>query len=232
MLRKKFREYPWDSGTSNDRELIAFMVFGHNTNLKLGSVTLHIQTEDRGEPHRLIDTMVYFHGRVLHRRTTPYADLLPLNEEREQALGVRVDEQHRTIIEEIRSGALKLEIPAEVRMPPQAQPATTPVEPPKLVLELSNAKSWLSGKQAKLQVMVKDQSGEAVPGVTVKVEFEGSDGGEVFAGQTDSQGLATIEFELPKISGADPAMVISAANGAAQGQLRFSLRAKPRMVTK
>jgi hypothetical protein len=208
------------------------MVFGHNTNLKLGSVTLHIQTEDRGEPHRLIDTMVYFHGRVLHRRTTPYADLLPLDEERERVLGVRVDEQHRTIIEEIRSGALKLEIPSEVRAAPQAKAAAAPVEPPKLVLELSNAKSWLSAKQAKLQILVKDQSGAAVSGAAVQVGFEGSEGGEVFTGHSDSQGVAAIEFELPKISGADPAMVISATSKAAHGQLRFSLRVKPRMVTK
>ena len=53
------------------------MVFGHNTNIKMGAVTFHVQTEDRGEYHGLIDTTVYFQGRVLHRRTNNYFDLLP-----------------------------------------------------------------------------------------------------------------------------------------------------------
>src|SRR5580692_3870982 len=87
------------------------MVFGHNTNLKLGSNTLHVQTEDRGATLALIDTTVYYQGRVLHRRTNNYHDLLPLDENTQQALKMRVDEQHRTVLEAIRSGELQLAIP-------------------------------------------------------------------------------------------------------------------------
>lgn len=87
------------------------MVFGHNTNIKLGGVTYHVQTEDRGVSHALIDTTVYFRGRVLHRRTNNYYDLLPLNEDTEQALKLRVDEQHRTVLEEMRDGSLQLGLP-------------------------------------------------------------------------------------------------------------------------
>jgi hypothetical protein len=62
------------------------MVFGHNSNLKLGNVTLHVQTEDRGVAHALLDTTVYYRGRVLHRRTNIYFDLLPLDDDRQTAL--------------------------------------------------------------------------------------------------------------------------------------------------
>jgi len=86
------------------------MVFGHNSNLKIGGLTLHVQTEDRGAANGLIDTAVYYRGRVLHRRTSNYFDLLPLDDDREQALKLRLDEQHRTVIEEIRSGALQLNV--------------------------------------------------------------------------------------------------------------------------
>jgi len=116
------------------------MVFGHNSNLKLGNVTFHVQTEDRGASHALLDTTVYYHGRVLHRRTNNYFDLLPLNEDREQALKLRLEEQHRTVMEEIRSGVLELPIPAE----PPAQATTSAsfhaVVPKPLQLELVNAK--------------------------------------------------------------------------------------------
>src|SRR3974390_295966 len=104
------------------------MVFGHNSNLKLGNVTFHVQTEDRGASHALLDTTVYYHGRVLHRRTNNYFDLLPLNEDREQALKLRLEEQHRMVMEEIRSGALELPVPADpppqTAIPPAAQTPT------------------------------------------------------------------------------------------------------------
>src|ERR1700739_3309099 len=159
------------------REHMHTMVFGHNTNLKIGNLTFHVQTEDRGASHALIDTTVYFHGRVLHRRTNNYFDLLPLTEDSQQALKLRLDEQHRTVIDEIRGGALQLAIPQvknnsrheeQAVVPPQPQS-----EPRKLLLELINAKSWLAGKHAKLQVSVREQNGDPVLGANIKVEIEG-----------------------------------------------------------
>ena len=208
------------------------MLFGHNTNLRLGNVTLHIQTEDRGESHALIDTTVYYRGRVLHRRTNNYFDLLPMNEDREQALRLRLDEQHRSIIEELRTGALQLPIPVEQH--DAAQPAIPEASsgPSKLNLQLSNASSWLSGKHAILRVSVRDDSGAAAVDAQVRVEFEGSEGQHVFQGQSDAQGDAVLEFELPRIVSVDAAMVISAETGNGKGHLKFALRPKPRVVTR
>ena len=209
------------------------MVFGHNSNLKVGNVTFHVQTEDRGAAHGLIDTTVYYRGRVLHRRTNNYFDLLPLNGDREGALRLRVDEQHRAVLEEIRSGSLQLAIPAEVAPTVQEKPEVHAASPSlKLVLELTNAKSWLAGKHAKLEVAVRDEHGGSVAGARVRVEFEGSAGGEALHGQTDSSGATVIEFELPRIVSPDAAIVISAEHGVARGHLRFALRVKPRAVTR
>jgi hypothetical protein len=214
------------------------MVFGHNTNLKIGNVTFHVQTEDRGEAHALIDTTVYFQGRVLHRRTNNYFDLLPLNEDNEQALKLRLDEQHRTVIEEIRSGALQLATPAPAKAsPPAERPAPSDPaqpqlasEPRKLLLELANAKSWLTGKHAKLQVSVREHNGNPVPGAEVRVEIEGSEKGSARLAQTGSEGQAQIEFEMPRIASPEAALVIHAEDRGVKGQLRFALRAKPRVV--
>jgi hypothetical protein len=209
------------------------MVFGHNTNLKVGNVTFHVQTEDRGEAHALIDTTVYFQGRVLHRRTNNYFDLLPLNEDNEQALKLRLDEQHRTVIEEIRSGALQLATPAPAKAsPPAEQPAQPQLasEPRKLLLELANARSWLTGKHAKLQVSVRAHNGTPVPGAEVSVEIEGSENGNARLAHTGPEGQAQIEFEMPRITSPEAALVIHAEVRGVKGQLRFALRAKPRLV--
>jgi hypothetical protein len=214
------------------------MVFGHNSNLKIGNLTFHVQTEDRGTSYALIDTTVYFHGRVLHRRTNNYFDLLPLTEDSQQALKLRVHEQHRTVIDEIRGGTLQLAIPptkdasrlegeAAPLRPTERQPQS---EPRRLLLELTNAKSWLAGKHAKLLVSVREQNGQPVLGANIKVEIEGSEHEFVQLGQTSPQGLVQIEFDMPRITGAEAALVIQGQDHGANGHLRFSLRAKPRVA--
>jgi len=150
------------------------MVFGHNSNLKLGNITFHIQTEDRGDAHALLDTTVYYHGRVLHRRTNNYFDLLPLNEDREQALKLRLEEQHRTVMQEIRSGALQLPIPSEPPLAPAtpvAAPAAAPGPPAALQLDLVNSRNWLLGKRAHLHIRLHNPGGDPVSDAAVTVQF-------------------------------------------------------------
>ena len=201
------------------------MIFGHNSNIKIGNVIFHVQTEDRGEPHSLIDTTVYYQGRVLHRRVNNYFDLLPMTEDSEQALRLRLEEQHRTVIEEIRSGQLQLAIPpASTAKHPELP------EPRKISVELTNAKSWLSGKHAKLLVTVREESGDPVPNAQVLAEIEGSEIPAISRAQTGSQGQALLEFDMPHISGPEPALAIHAEERGAKAHLRFALRAKPRVA--
>jgi len=231
------------------------MVFGHNTNIKLGAVTYHVQTEDRGESHALLDTTVYFRGRVLHRRTNNYYDLLPLNEDTQQALTLRLEEQHRTVLEEMRNGTLQLTLPPaaltqnDAPPPPreaapkpsanQAQPseeeapaaviAEAPAvarEPRKFLLELRNAKSWLSGKHAQLQVAVKEEDGSPVASARVIVEIEGAAERGLHDSVTGEAGTTEVQFEMPRITGSEPALVLRAETPYGSGQLRFALRAR------
>lgn len=218
------------------------MVFGHNSNVKMGTHTLHVQTEDRGANHAMIDTTVYYQGRVLHRRTNNYHDLLPLTEDSVQALKLRVDDQHHAVLEEIRSGALHLAIPTptaasahpgtEHGSESHAQTPESHAPPPQLrkwVLELLNARSWLSGKNATLNVAVHEEGGGPVPGADVSAEIEGSAGHPAYTARTGDNGEATISFEMPKLMGGEAALVIRTQNGPGEAHLRYVLRAKPRV---
>src|SRR5260370_40483380 len=130
------------------------MLFGHNSNVDVGMDVVHVQTEDRGTNHAFIDTTVHWKGRVLHRRTNNYLDLLPLDGEKENALKARLDNQHRAGIDEIQAGTLKLTFPAPPALPQKQVPLAPnarPAAPPVLKVELLNAKTWVSGKQATLQ---------------------------------------------------------------------------------
>src|ERR1700676_4119701 len=91
------------------------MVFGHNTNVTLEGTIFHVQTEDRGITTAIIDTTVHCRGRVLHRRTSKYLDLLPLDADRGHPLKIRLDDQHQTVLDELSCGVWKVEA---LPMPP------------------------------------------------------------------------------------------------------------------
>ncbi len=200
------------------------MLFGHNSNVKAGDTTYHVQTEDRGTTNALIDTTVYFHGRVLHRRTNNYFDLLPLNPDTEQALKLRLDEQHHTVVEEIRTGALHLSLPQDENDGARAAAPTSKV----LLLELINAKTWLTGKRALLQVAVRNRTNHPVQGAKVTARVDGAAEISEYSTETGPFGHAQLEFAMPRL-GAEPALVIEASHGNARGYLRFQLRTKPRV---
>lgn len=204
------------------------MLFGHNSNVLVGADTVHVQTEDRGATVAVIDTTVHWKGRVLHRRTSKYSDLLPLDERKTAVLKDKVDQQHRAVIEEIRSGALKLTMPVVVPKPsPAAASQTSSVaHGAVLKVELLNAKSWLSGKNATLQLMVRDADGHIANSAELKVHVEGSAAPAEFSATTGADGAATLQFEMPKLVAAEAALAIEASRNGAKGHLRFQLRAK------
>jgi hypothetical protein len=203
------------------------MLFGHNSNVKIGETVYHVQTEDRGTSHAVIDTMVYHNGRVLHRRANSYFDLLPLDAAREEKLKQRVSAQHHAILEELRSGTLKL---AQHATPPAPARPSADGAGESLNLELLNAKTWLSGRRATLQVLVSRKgTGAAVSGAGVTARIEGAAEPAQHSTATGLDGKAQLAFDMPRLAGAECALVIEASNGKAQARLHFQLRAKPKV---
>jgi len=211
------------------------MIFGHNTNVSVGAHKYHVQTEDAGASSALIDTTVYAGGRVLHRRTNNYLDLLPLNADSEKALKLRLDEQHRLVLEEIRSGVLHLPEPA----PPAPLAPTRPVsaqaavknaaQAESLFMEFLNAKTWLAGKRATLQLRVTDAKGHPVAGAKITASVSGAAEPATFFSESTATGEAHVAFDMPRLSDPNAALLIEAIRGAAKAQLRFQLRARQRV---
>jgi hypothetical protein len=209
------------------------MIFGHNTNVSVGAHKYHVQTEDAGTSSALIDTTVYAGGRVLHRRTNNYLDLLPLNADTEKALKLRLDEQHRQVLEEIRTGVLGL--------PPPTPPA--PPAPPKSVssqaaqkhqseslsIELLNPKTWLAGKRVTLQLRVTDAQGHPVAGAKITASVSGAAEPANFFTESAATGEAHLAFEMPRLTDPNAALLIEATRGSAKAHLRFQLRARQRV---
>jgi len=206
------------------------MAFGHNSNVTVAGDTYHVQTEERGAAHALIDTTVYLRGRVLHRRTNSFSDLLPLNADRERALKLRVDTQHRSVVDEIRSGRLRLSAGNDAKAAAPQEGAGASAGPAAVLhLELLNARTWLSGKHAMLQIAVNDHANNPVQGATVMARVEGAAKPAAFSAETGSLGRAKLEFAMPPLVGPEMALVVEVSKGKARAHLRFQLRAKPRV---
>jgi hypothetical protein len=65
-----------------------------------------------------------------------------------------------------------------------------------------------------------------VGNAAARARVEGAASPFEFAAETSPAGLATLQFEMPRLSGDEPALVIEVVHNGAKGQLRFQLRAK------
>jgi hypothetical protein len=209
------------------------MIFGHNTNVSVGAHKYHVQTEDAGTSSALIDTTVYAGGRVLHRRTNNYLDLLPLNADTEKALKLRLDEQHRQVLEEIRTGVLCL--PPPTPPAPPAPPSSVSSQAAQkhqsesLSIELLNPKTWLAGKRVTLQLRVTDAQGHPVAGAKIAASVSGAAEPANFFTESAATGEAHLAFEMPRLTDPNAALLIEATRGSAKAHMRFQLRARQRV---
>ena len=89
------------------------MLMGFNTDVKQDGVVYHVQTEPRKDAG--IETTVYTHGAVIHKLTTSFRNLLNSPDYDEEQVRKMLEEQHRRVIAQIRSGTIKP--PAQLSIP-------------------------------------------------------------------------------------------------------------------
>ena len=194
------------------------MSSGFNTNVRVGDRVFHVQTEDRGPSHPVIDTAIYLQGQVVHRRSTSYEHLTASVEFGDDALHKRVAEQHRCVMDELRAGALASEIALATATVPSADAIQT---------RLLNPKSWLSAGHVSLEVeIVRRSDHQPQPGVEVEASIEGALRDGVRAATSDQDGRVRIEFPLPPLGKGDLALVIRATTDSAKDEIRFSMRSR------
>jgi hypothetical protein len=193
------------------------MSSGYNTDVRVGEHVFHVQTEDRGPSHPIIDTAIYLQGRVVHRHSTNYEHLTASKEFSEEVLRKRVAEQHRQVMDELRTGMLSTEIAL----------ATAPMAAGAIQVHLLNPKSWLSAGNVSLDVEIRRRSDQQPqPGAQIEAWIEGAlRDGPCFA-TADPEGRARIEFPLPPLGKGDLALVIRAWTEAAKDEVRFSMRSR------
>jgi hypothetical protein len=181
----------------------------------VGKAVYHVQTEDRGQANPVIRTTVYAGGRVLAKRATSYRDFLASPDFNESTLQVMVERQHQELIEDIRQG----------RLPELVQ--TAGASPGGISVQLLNASTFLVGTTAQLRVGVTDRESRRPLRATVQALLQaGSVQPVELAVETNPDGIAEIQLPLPRLGPGGAQLIIRAAAGGQQDEIRYSFRRK------
>jgi hypothetical protein len=193
---------------------------GFNTDVQVGHQVFHVQTEDRGPAFFLIDTAVYQKGMVLHRHSSDYEQFAQSAEFSPEALHHRVEQQHRAVIGDLRSGALDKEIGEGIETAKRASG---------IQVRLLNPKSWLSGGKVSLDLeILRRADRRPEKGAHVAAAIEGAEQDAIHKGMSDGQGRSHIEFPLPVLGKGDLTLVIQALTDSGKDEIRFAMRARPK----
>jgi hypothetical protein len=194
------------------------MSSGFNTDVRIGERVFHVQTEDRGPSHPVIDTVVYQHGRVVHRRASNYKHFAESAEFNPTELRERVEEQHRVVIEDLHAGELDPEIAAATE---QA------IRTGGIQVQLLNPTSWLTGGNVSLDVeIVRRADRQPQTGAQVEAAIEGAAEAARHTAMSDDRGRVRIEFPLPPLGKGDLALVIFAKAESGKDEIRFTMRSR------
>jgi hypothetical protein len=196
------------------------MSSGFNTDVRVGELVFHVQTEDRGPSRPVIDTAVYQNGRVLLRRSSNYQDFASSAEFSAEGVRQRVEEQHRAIVQELRAGV----IGATAAASPQPE---KPKQSVGIQVQLLNPQSWLSAGRVSLDLeILRRCDRQPWPGAAIEAMIEGSASQDRHTGTSDDQGRARIQFPLPPLGKGDLTLVILASADGDRDEVRFSMRSR------
>jgi hypothetical protein len=192
------------------------MSSGFNTDISHQDRTFHIQTEDRGPTHLMIDTAVYQDGRVLFRKSLNYREFTVQPEFTAEWLRTRVAEHHRTVVEDLRSGLFDAEITEAIGKADGG-----------IQVQLLNPQTWLTAGSVSLDVQVlREGDGQPQPDAEVKATIEGALEEVPHVGRSDGQGRAILQFPMPALGKGELALVISARADGRPNEIRFTIRSR------
>jgi hypothetical protein len=197
------------------------MSSGFNTDVQMGDKVFHVQTEDRGPANPLIDTTVYQNGRVVLRRASNYAHYAASVEFDAQELHERVEEHHRALIEDLRTGLLDAEMTAAAK----EEAGSGGIQ-----VQLLNPEAWVSEGNVSLDLQIlrrADRQPEG--GARAEAFIEGALQEGHHEGTSDSQGRVRIEFPMPPLGKGDLALVIRARNDTGKDEIRFAMRSRAKV---
>ena len=223
------------------------MLTGFNTDIESDGVTYHVQTEDRGGSSPLIESLVYMRGEILATRRTAYRELLEAGAD-SKAIRALMEQQHRAIVETIRSG--RLDVLTEPRTARESDVTVVQREAPaeaaeraqrtldeviadwlaeqrgaeRLRLDVQGGDELYFGAPFRLQLSVRTVPGDAPVGeARVLVRFLSTEMKAVVLseGSTDAAGRLEAAGALPQVAKGTGLVVVTVQHARGSDEAKF-----------
>jgi hypothetical protein len=215
------------------------MITGYNTDVRHGSRTFHVQTEDKGMGNPKIETLIYVGGEILDSSRGSYEDLVAGGQASEPQIQARMDEQHKTVIRDIKNGKYDA-----TPQDPELAEATvfTDRSLDQAILEYLQQEGDVDTLELVLDEPMKPTFGSAFPfrirarlcisqnpvvGADVAVRLVSSlkKATTLFVGKTDSEGIFLGQVELAPSQPGHCAIVVTCTSEAGSDELRALIAA-------
>jgi hypothetical protein len=226
------------------------MSFGFNTNVRVGDVVYHVQTEQRSSEAGALDTVVYISGRVVHRVHTNLQDVAAVGNSLDD-LRERVLHHHQSVVAQVESGAIHAEAAAPPRRSakrPAPTAATTAARstakasadaaaPAVLTIRPLNPGAWLNRAtpdtpsqrtMASITVEILLPGGATAAGAMVEARIEwGRVVSAIVSASADAAGKAALELPVHRTLPESAVLVLRANTGELRAELRYRMKPKP-----
>lgn len=215
------------------------MITGYNTDVRHGNRTFHVQTEDKGMGNPKIETLIYVGGEILDSTRGSYEDLIAGGQASEAQIQARMDEQHKTVIRDIKNGKYDT-TPAD----PELAEATVFTDRPldQAILEYLQQEGDVDTLELVLEEPMRPTFGAQFPfrirarlcisqnpvaGAEVAVRLVSSlkKATTLLVGKTDAEGVFAGQVDLPPSQPGHCAIVLTCASESGSDELRALIAA-------
>jgi hypothetical protein len=202
------------------------MITGHNTDITFNGVVYHVQTEDKGTSNPIVETLVYKGGEILDARRTSYQELVDDGYDEKKIISL-IEEQHRSVISEIKVGKYDKNAVMVAQDPLgeeliDARKSLDQVildylaaeaEKDHLVLQLKGNPQVVESTACTLHIHTQNSnSDEPMKGVRIVVKMISTIKKPltIYDGKTDKNGTLIVEFTVPEFPDGNAALLIQA----------------------
>jgi hypothetical protein len=210
------------------------VITGYNSDIRHGSRVFHVQTEDKGLGNPKIETLIYLGGEILDSYRGTYDDLLTEPQVQDQVIQARMDEQHKSVIRDIKNGKYDT-TPTDPQLAEQHVFNDRPLDQAileylahdgdtdTLELVLDQPIRPVFGQPFAFNIRARlcvSQSPVAGADVTVRLISSFKKADPLAAGKTDADGGYAAQVDLPPSQPGHCAVVISCASEFGNDELR------------
>ena len=191
------------------------MIFGFNTDTKVGDTVYHVQSEAR-QNDLLLQTQVFVRGQCIGKRASSYADQASHPGFTDEQMHELLKSQHRMVLEAVRGGKMEGTVGHNLEIQDTNGQG--------LAIRWLNPDVVFADSSVVMKFAVTD-AGAAVEGAKLTSRFAVSNDAPIHSqASTDASGAAEMKLVLDESALREAAILVQAEHGEKSATRKFRLR--------